>query len=271
MLIRAAFRYRIPMVLLAGLLALLPFQYTVAGFDGVALGASLAVALLAMSFICLNKASDLREDAGNPKSLPLNPAKKRAALIAGAIFYLLPIPWIALHSAYFLATWFVFGEMFYLYNFGAKRLRLKRLFIVKNIVPAGLLAAATVCPYYFLAPDHSMPALLMSAVPNFFFMLAIDIMNDIRDTRGDVKNGIRTLANTLGEIPAKIAALACIVAGAVYLGTYYMPELPLMMAYFVMAALVVVASRSRHYMLFQMIPFIWIAMTSVTLLKKILA
>lgn len=271
MLIRAAFRYRLPMVLLAGLLALLPFQYALAGFDQTAQYGAVSIAMLAMAFICFNKAGDVREDVANPASLPLNPSKRRAAIIVGSIFYLLPMPWIALHSIYFLGAWLAFGELFYLYNFGAKRLRLKRLLVVKNVLPAGMFAVATVCPYYFLAPDHTLPNILMSLVPNFFLMLAIDIMTDIRDSDGDLKNGIRTLPNTLGDIPAKIAALACIAAGAGYLATFYMPELPLMMAYFVMAALVVIAAQHRHYLLFQTMPFIWIAMTAVTILKKIFA
>lgn len=269
MIIRAVFRYRIPVAILAGLSALLPFQYARDGFSTEANYGALSIALLVMGLLLWGKASDIAEDTLNPRSLALNPAKRRAALIVGTILIALPLPWIIATSLYYLGGYLALAAFGYLFSFGVGGIRLKNIFVVKNLSVAGLWALAVSSPFYFLSPQVNPTFFIQSLATNALLMLCFDVLNDIRDAKGDRESGIRTIPNTLGNIAAKIVCLAAIGAYGAYMATFYVPGLPDVMAYFMLAALAVVATPRQHYMLFQIQPLIWMAMVAVTLIKRI--
>ncbi len=170
--------------------------------------AILCVFLLTFSIYQDNRLTDDIEDAMNDPEGLVN-ALRNEALITYVTFYLL--------SFISLVIAFQFGQtafwttaliilIGFLYNhksfpsFLSKRLngarRLKDIYIVKNLTPPLDWATALVfLPLFFEGRPLSLKAWICWG---YLFICAffIEVMWDIRDRRGDLSSGIRTIANT---------------------------------------------------------------------------
>jgi len=171
--------------------------------------AILCVFLLTFSIYQDNRLTDEREDATNDPE-GLKNALKHETLITYVTFYLLSFVSLVIAFQFgqpaFLTTALVIVIGF-LYNhrcfpaFISRRLngarRLKDIFIVKNLTPPIDWATALVfLPLFFEGQTLSAKAWISWG---YMYVCAffVEVMWDMRDHRGDLLSGIRTIANTL--------------------------------------------------------------------------
>ncbi len=223
--------------------------------------ALLCVFLLTFSIYQDNRLTDGVEDAANDPE-GLHNAVLNKKFITYAIFY--PLSIISLVIA------FQFGQpafrttvivilIGFLYNHkcfpaflaghlnGARRL--KDIFIVKNLTPPLDWATALVfLPLFFAGQPLSLKAWICWG---YIFVCAffIEVMWDMRDRRGDLMSGIRTIANTLPFRQTKeLLIVTSIVSGAAMLYFTLSDILPAA-SYFLLAnnaAVIVIASLYRE-------------------------
>ncbi len=177
--------------------------------------AVLSVFLLTFSIYQYNRLTDDIEDAANdPESLVS--AVKHDLLITYVIFYL--CSFVALVIAFpfgqpaFWATIFII-VIGYLYNqkifpdFLSRRLkgarRLKDIYIVKNLTPPLDWATALVfLPLLFAGRPLSLKAWICWGYV-FVSAFFIEVMWDMRDRRGDLLSGIKTIGNSFTFLHTK--------------------------------------------------------------------
>ncbi|MCS6990039.1 MAG: UbiA family prenyltransferase [Chloroherpetonaceae bacterium] len=176
----------------------------------------LVVFLLTFSIYQYNRLTDDVEDAiNNPDGL--NCARQASFLIENVFFYALTV--LALFISLFFggvafgATLFI-ALVGFLYNqkcfpdFLAKRLggarRLKDMYVVKNLAPpVDWATAMVVLPLLFAGETPSLKAWICWG---YIFICAffIEVMWDIRDRKGDLVAGIKTIANTFSLWRTKV-------------------------------------------------------------------
>ena len=223
--------------------------------------AVLCVFLLTFSIYQDNRLTDDSEDATNDPE-GLKNALRHEAFITYATFYLL--------SVISLVIAFQFGQaallttalvilIGFLYNhkcfpgFLSRRLngarRLKDIYIVKNLTPPLDWATALVfLPLFFEGKGLSLKAWICWG---YVFVCAffVEVMWDMRDQRGDLMSGIRTIANTFSFAQTKrFLIVASLISGLLLLYFTSAENLPAS-TYFLSAnniAVIVIASLYRE-------------------------
>jgi 4-hydroxybenzoate polyprenyltransferase len=170
--------------------------------------AVITVFLLTFSIYQYNRLTDDVEDSANtPENF--QDAKKNSFLITYISFYFFSA--LALLIAYFygpVAFWttLIIEIIGFLYNqkcfpeFISKRLggarRFKDMYVIKNLVPPIDWAAAMVfIPIFFAGESLTLKAWICWGYV-FICAFFIEVMWDMRDRRGDLVSGIKTIANT---------------------------------------------------------------------------
>ncbi len=252
------FRYKLHLSLLSAVAAAswsIFFDIPVNGW------ALLCVFLLTFSIYQDNRLTDDVEDAANDPE-GLQDAVQNKNLITYATFYPLSITCLVIAFQFgqpaFWTTVIVILIGF-LYNhkcfpdFVSARLngarRLKDIYIVKNLTPPLDWATALVfLPLFFAGQPLFLQAWICWG---YIFVCAffIEVMWDMRDSRGDLMSGIKTIANTLPFRQTKELLIATsLVSGAVMLYFTLMTILPAA-SYFLLvnnAAVIVIASLYRE-------------------------
>jgi 4-hydroxybenzoate polyprenyltransferase len=159
----------------------------------------IATFCLAFSVYNLNKVSDLKEDLINQPDRARF-VKKYRDYILFACFESINI---AVILAFFTnpAAILVILFPFYvglLYSVGVRRLRIKNVKVLKNIMIAGAITVgAALLP---LAVHVDIPFIVLLVAYWFFLKVFIDsVVLDVRDIEGDRKAGVRTIPVSLGR------------------------------------------------------------------------
>jgi len=223
--------------------------------------AVLTVFLLTFSIYQDNRLTDDKEDAANDPE-GLKNALKNKGLITYGIFYL--ISFISLLIA------FQFGQpafwttvliilIGFLYNhkcfpaFLARLLngarRLKDIYIVKNLTPPLDWAVALVfLPLFFEGESLSLKAWICWGYV-FICAFFIEVMWDMRDRRGDLLSGIKTIANTISfPHTKKLLIITSLISGLLLFSFTFMKILPAS-TYFLLSnnvAVIVIASMYKE-------------------------
>ncbi len=223
--------------------------------------AIVTVFLLTFSIYQDNRLTDDKEDAANDPE-GLKNARKHKTLITYVIFYL--------SSFISLLIAFQFGQpafwitaliilIGFLYNhkcfpaFLSKRLngarRLKDIYIVKNLTPPLDWATALVfLPLFFAGIPLSLKAWICWGYV-FICAFFIEVMWDMRDRRGDLLSGIKTIANT-SPFPRtkKLLIITSLISGVLLFYFTFTQLLPAS-TYFLLAnnaAVIVIASMYKE-------------------------
>ncbi len=159
----------------------------------------IATFCLAFSVYNLNKVSDLKEDLINQPDRAQFVKKYRDYIV----FACLESVNIAVILAFFTnpAAILVILFPFYVglfYSMGVRRVRIKNLKVLKNIMIAGAVTVgAALLP---LAVHVSIPFVVLLVAYWFFLKVFIDsVVLDVRDIEGDQKAGVRTIPASLGR------------------------------------------------------------------------
>ena len=201
--------------------------------------AILSVFFLTFSIYQYNRLTDDIEDAINDPE-GLKKAIKNEALITYVTFYLISLISLAIAfqfgpSAFWTSALII--VIGFLYNhksfpaFISKRLngarRLKDIYIVKNLAPALDWATALVfLPLFFAGRSLSLKAWICWGYV-FICAFFIEVMWDMRDRRGDILGGIRTIANSLSFLHTKqFLITASLLTGLVLFYCTYTKILP---------------------------------------------
>ena len=223
--------------------------------------AVLTVFLLTFSIYQDNRLTDDKEDAANDPE-GLKNALKNKTLITYVIFYL--------SSFISLLISFQFGQpafwttvliilIGFLYNhkcfpaFLARLLngarRLKDIYIVKNLTPPLDWAVALVfLPLFFEGESLSLKAWICWGYV-FICAFFIEVMWDMRDRRGDLLSGIKTIANTISfPHTKKLLIITSLISGLLLFSFTFMKILPAS-TYFLLSnnvAVIVIASMYKE-------------------------
>ena len=182
----------------AVMVAILYFSFLLQGIISSAL-LLLATFFLAISVYSLNKVTDLEEDLVN---LP-----DRARFVKRNRDYLLFASLESINIAVILVFFtnpsaiLIILFPFYvgvLYSIGVRRLRLKNVLLLKNIMAAGTCTiAAVLLP---VAVHAAIPFIVLMVAYFIFLKLFINsVLFDVRDIEGDMKAGVRTIPVSLGR------------------------------------------------------------------------
>ncbi|TET19179.1 hypothetical protein E3J74_07790 [Candidatus Bathyarchaeota archaeon] len=179
------------------------------GFQPEYLVAFLIVFLSAVGSFALNDYCDFEVDKRNDRSdrpLVSGLLSKELALITGSVSFF----WVILLSFFLnlLAMVLVLASLalFFLYSLG-----LKKIFLVKNVLVA-YAYVATIFLGALVSDGVLEPLIVYFALMGFIVGLAVEIMLDIGDIKGDKELGIDTLAARFG---LKRAARFCVALYAV--------------------------------------------------------
>ena len=217
----------------------------------------LCVFLLTFSIYQDNRVTDDAEDATNDPE-GLKDALQNRNLITYATFYPLSVISLAIAFQFGQPAFWTTGIVIligFLYNhksfpaFLSRRLngarRLKDIYIVKNLAPPLDWATAIVfLPLFFAGRPLSLQAWISWG---YLFICAffIEVMWDMRDRRGDLLSGIRTIANTLSFPQTKqLLIILSLVSGALLFYFTFTEILP-SASYFLLAnnaAVIIIAS-----------------------------
>lgn len=250
-------RYRLHVMLMLFVLVLAAFA---GDLDGEKIRVALAFAFWGGFVYLFNKASDGPEDAVNKAGFPVSAKQfETLRLIAGGLFAIgaaLLTPYDDLLLLY--AGLSVLGLLYNGTAF-APGLRLKKILFVKNVVSA----AAWACVPAFTPPlfygNPIGPYNIISFFFTFFLMMAVELVWDIRDIRGDRKAGMNTVPVKFGVRDTKIFAIVPLGGYVVGLLAFGVP-VPWYQLLAVAATIVVTAKvkeNSSPY-LFQAIIPVWI-------------
>ncbi len=219
--------------------------------------AILTVFLLAFSIYQANRLTDDIEDATNDPE-GLKNALKNQGFITYVTFYLIPFISLVIafqfrQSAFWTTALIIFLGILYNHKcfpaFLSRRLngaqRLKDIYIVKNLTPPLDWATALVFLPLFFA-DHSLSLKAWICWGNVFICaFFIEVMWDMRDSRGDLLSGIKTIANTFSFPHTKqFLIIASLISGLLLLYFTFTKTLPAS-TYFLLlnnVAVIVIAS-----------------------------
>ncbi|MGZ4864081.1 MAG: UbiA family prenyltransferase [Halobacteriota archaeon] len=159
----------------------------------------LATFFLAISVYSLNKVTDLEEDSINLPNRARFVKKNRDLLL----FVSLESINIAVVLAFFSNPYAIVLVLFpfyigALYSIGVRRLRIKNVLLVKNIIAAATCTvAAVLLP---LAVHVDIPLIVLMVAYFIFLKLFINsVLFDVRDIEGDRKAGVQTIPVSLGR------------------------------------------------------------------------
>ncbi|MBC8524722.1 MAG: UbiA family prenyltransferase [Chlorobium phaeobacteroides] len=223
--------------------------------------AVLTVFLLTFSIYQDNRLTDDKEDAANDPE-GLKNALKNKTLITYVIFYL--ISFISLlisfqfgQSAFWITALIIL--IGFLYNHkcfpaflsrllnGARRL--KDIYIVKNLTPPLDWAAALVfLPLFFEGEPLSLKAWICWGYV-FICAFFIEVMWDMRDRRGDLLSGIKTIANTFSFPHTKKLLIITSLISGLLLFSFTITEILPASTYFLLSnnvAVIVIASMYKE-------------------------
>lgn len=177
--------------------------------------AALTVFLLTLSIYQYNRLTDDVEDAAN-QGEDLRDAYENAFVIKYVLFYAISALCLVIAACYGTAavgiTLFI-EAVGYLYNekcfpdFLSVRLggarRLKDLYIIKNLTPPTDWAAAMILLPMIFAGEPLTLKVWVCWTYVFTCAFFIEVMWDIRDRKGDLLSGIKTIANTFSLYTTK--------------------------------------------------------------------
>jgi len=223
--------------------------------------AIVTVFLLTFSIYQDNRLTDDKEDAANDPE-GLKNALKNKGLITYGIFYL--ISFISLLIAFQFgqpAFWItsliiLIGILYnhkYFPTFLSRRLngarRLKDIYIVKNLTPPLDWATALVfLPLFFEGKPLSLKAWICWGYV-FICAFFIEVMWDMRDRRGDLLSGIKTIANTLSFPDTKNLLIITSLISGLLLFSFTFTEILPASTYFLLSnnvAVIVIASMYKE-------------------------
>lgn len=189
--------------------------------DTAAYEALFAFTLTLFASHLINRAFDTREDSiSQPEQVPHSPylvAFSGAALMGIALGILIIAKLPALPLLFFM----LMGVLYSVPVFGW---RLKSSLLLKNISAAGSWYASFVILVSFYTgistPWHIIASELL---PILFFLLAYELLHDMRDIEGDIIAKNRTIPSVYGFTAAKTSAIAVSVLGIYLLGAFTLP------------------------------------------------
>jgi 4-hydroxybenzoate polyprenyltransferase len=223
--------------------------------------AILSVFLLTFSIYQYNRLTDDIEDTVNdPESLIS--AVKNDLLITYVIFYLFTFVSLVIAFRFgqsaFLAVTFII-VIGYLYNqkifpaFISRRLngarRLKDIYIVKNLTPPLDWATALVFLPLFYAGRPLSPKAWICWGYVFICAFFIEVMWDMRDRRGDLLSGIKTIGNSFSFLQTKRLLIAASILSGAMLYYFTITKILPASSYFLLlnnVAVMVIASLYRE-------------------------
>jgi 4-hydroxybenzoate polyprenyltransferase len=223
--------------------------------------AILTVFLLTFSIYQYNRLTDDIEDTVNdPESLIS--AVKNDLLITYVIFYLFSFVSLVIAFRFgqsaFLAVTFI-TVIGYLYNqkifpaFISRRLngarRLKDIYIVKNLTPPLDWATALVFLPLFYAGRPLSPKAWICWGYVFICAFFIEVMWDMRDRRGDLLGGIKTIGNSFSFLQTKRLLIAASILSGAMLYYFTITKILPASSYFLLlnnVAVMVIASLYRE-------------------------
>jgi len=179
------------------------------GFQPEYLGAFLIVFLSAVGSFAFNDYCDFEVDKRNDRSdrpLVSGLLSKELALITGSVSFFLVILLSLFLNLLAIALVLASLVLFFLYSLG-----LKKIFLVKNVLVA-YAYVATIFLGALVSDGVLEPLIVYFALMGFIVGLAVEIMLDIGDIKGDKELGIDTLAARFG---LKRAARFCVALYAV--------------------------------------------------------
>jgi 4-hydroxybenzoate polyprenyltransferase len=197
------------------LIACTGFSQTYGGY--VLLGAKpniyicLSVFLMTLSIYSLNKLTDIKEDSINrPDRIQFLKGREKQIFIISAIAMLLSVILACSIEIYTLLPLMIpfIANCIYSLQISPKVPRLKDIPFVKNIVVG--LSWALVCTLMpAITLDYFSPSMVIVVA---YFMLIKDFINstlcDLKDVKGDMQSGVRTIPVVLGPKKTKRVLLA---------------------------------------------------------------
>lgn len=252
------FKYRINVSLLVFTICLIGFVPNLT-VQTVLVSASFS---LLWTFIYLyNKVTDWGEDAHNVAGFPIDQKNSKAVLILSYICLFLPVPYLlqwldllGLYAILALVLGYGYSKKVKLFR---KDFRLKNVLFVKNITSAACWASmGAFVPFLYYNAEWSIYLAFMW-LNLFTLVLAIEIVWDIRDIEGDLKEGVRTLPNTIGLFYSKLICLVPVIIFFVW--RFWADQLSAV--YFVAYVLTIISiatvKKTSHPYVFQALVLIW--------------
>lgn len=255
-------QYRLHIALLAALLTLAPFPRITARSTLIALALGLLVAWVYL----FNKTTDATEDDVNDAARPLSLRQQKRIRKVAVACLLLPMLWLWRWPDVFAVYVFFGAVMGFLYSyplrFGRRKVRLKDILLVKNIVPAFSMAACTNLPFFILYPVEPSVYLWAQAISVFIVMFCVEVVWDIRDMAGDRKAGVQTLPNRIGLDGAKAVAATAFAGYCVWVDSLFSLRLlgPLLVAQAVTLLVILLARPNRPYWYFHLPILVWLGL-----------
>lgn len=246
---------------------LLTFSMVLARFDG-GLGyvprdawyIALCFMLLMVFIYLANKATDISEDSVNLAAGPISMNAREVVLWAAWTCAILPLIYIVgIWDVGLLALYALVAFLGYAYSFPLPGLsfRFKQVLFLKTFTssliwalpPIGALAAYT-------GSIGTTDVLLF--IDFFCIGAAMEMLWDVRDTRGDRQYGIHTIANTFGITAVRVGGVILLmVAGAIMYAlavkTSYLGALGVALIFMFLA------SEGRPSWFYHATAFVWIA------------
>lgn len=154
----------------------------------------LANTLLISSIYLLNKKSDKDEDVLNNSNVSGNLQNKilQYYISANVLSFLLYI----ILNWKLLPFWFIFFTLGLLYSY-PKKYKLKRFFILKNLMPA-FCWYLSFCLLISLNSTHDLLQIFKSSISTFYILFLFEILWDMPDRIGDKITGTKTFPVVLG-------------------------------------------------------------------------
>lgn len=221
---------------------------------------SLAFALCMTGGYLINKYTDSQEDAVNVGGLPVAKNKKLFWIAVACITlpFFATLPNTGLMAVYvgpvMLGLWYSFK----IQVGGGKRIRLKELLFFKNMTSAFIWATfpSLVPTFYMGWPIDD--SVINTFVIYFCIILALEITWDIRDIKGDLENGIKTIANTWGAGAAR--GISALLVLSVFIRNYaFLEQNPAFMtATIAHMVLTLMARPDSKPLFYQCFAFIWL-------------
>lgn len=206
-------------------------------------------ASLTVGAYIFNKVTDLEEDERNPSAEPLGRGSVKTVLVMAMLAIFGPIVYLAAVSEAHLVLYVALVALGIWYSYRipvfGKRVRLKDVLVIKNVVTAlGWTAVIVAVPWLSRPDTKTWPAELAQT---FSVLMLISLMWDVRDLEGDTLAGVRTVANTWGIAATKIIICVVLLPTIVVVGVKLRNPLEVTFFPTVVATLItVVAANSKR-------------------------
>ncbi len=164
--------------------------------------------LLIIAAYTLNNASDNEEDAVNNFGSQ-HEYNFKLKIISGALFLSATILYVCSDKNELMYYLPILIFLSIVYSF-PKKFRFKKIFLIKNIVPAFCWAFSISLLAYSSTQGTNLPYVMSFFVPLFVLCFMFEMLWDIPDMKGDKYAGIRTLPGVVGIPQTKVVLIVCL-------------------------------------------------------------